>query len=717
MTASMGRSAIRLPVPAADGQLRHGLRDLPAVTAAMAIAVGAIVLVGWWFGIEVLKSIVPGVLTVKVNTAIAFVLLGTGMILRVRGNRAAVLPLAAVIVLSSAIGSQYLFGRDLGVDQWLFREVPGQIGTISPNRMAPMTALCFMLIGTGLLLVGRRGAEWIPSALFLGVLVIAFDNVLDATLASPTLLTVYTQMALATAAALIVVSIGALRLVPGEGPFAGFEGPSASAKLARRLLVASVVGPTVLTWLRFAGEDAGFYDAHYGRSLVVLGSVTFLAVVIRQAARATQRSDAARQQILEERDRFFDVSGDMLATASGDGYFIRLNPAWTETLGYELDELRGRPFIDFVHPDDRDATIAEAARQLRLGQSVFNFQNRYRHRDGSYRWLEWTSKPSSAGTRLNAMARDVTARKEEEARHAAVMAPARAAERRRAAALRRIQAVIVEKAFQPVFQPIIELSTRRTVGFEALTRFDDGSRPDETFAAALDCGLGIELEAVTLEAALRSGRLLPAGAWLSLNVSPSLVTDGATLEGVTASRNRMVVLEITEHEAIPDYGLLRQAVLRLGPDVRLAVDDAGAGVANFNHLVELRPDFIKIDISLVRGVHEDVGRQAVVVGLVHFAASAGCQVIAEGIETEDELAAVRDLGVTLGQGYLLARPAAVETWTMPMPAKRQAAGSSSWPRRRSLELAPDPGVPTTRSASRASSASAGAKAMPTGHLS
>jgi EAL domain-containing protein (putative c-di-GMP-specific phosphodiesterase class I) len=259
----------------------------------------------------------------------------------------------------------------------------------------------------------------------------------------------------------------------------------------------------------------------------------------------------------------------------------------------------------------------------------------------------------------------VTARKLEDERLAAIMAPAREAQRRRAEARRRIEAVIALTAFAPVFQPIVELSTRRIVGFEALTRFRDGCRPDEIFADALDCGLAIELETVTLESALRSSQFLPAGAWLSLNASPTLVVDGAALARVLATRSRPVVLEITEHEAITEYAPLRAAVLRLGPDIRLAVDDTGAGVANFNHLVELRPDFLKIDAGLVRGVHQDVGRQAVVAGLVHFAASAGCQVIAEGIETDAELAMVRSLGVKLGQGYLLARPAPVETWSVP----------------------------------------------------
>jgi PAS domain S-box-containing protein len=701
MAQRISESAARLSAAVPGRELRDGLPHLPAIAAGVAIAVGVVVLVGWWLGIDVLKSIVPGVLTMKVNTAIAFVLLGTGIFLRARGSRAAALPLVALIILSSVVGSQDLLGRDLGVDQWLFREAPGQIGTFAPNRMSPLTVVGFLLIGTGLLLIGRRRAGRIAPVLFLGALVIAFGGALDAVfdVTSPTLLMVHTQMALVTSAAFMVVSIGALSLLPGDGPFAGFEGPSASAKLARRLLAASVVGPTVLTWMRVAGENAGFYDANYGETLVVLGSVIFLAVVIRQTSRATQQSEAARHRLVEERDRYFDASGDMLATANADGYFIRLNPAWTELLGHDVDELKARPFVEFVHPDDREATKAQVARQLIEGRRVLNFQNRYRHRDGSYRWLEWTSTASSDGTRLYATARDVTARKEEDAHLATMVAPAREAERRRDAARRRIAATIAQRSFRPVFQPIVDLSTRRAVGFEALTRFDDGCRPDETFAAALDCGLGFELETVTLEAALDSGRLLPAGAWLSLNVSPPLASDAARLGRVLAGRSRPVVLEITEHEAIADYAPLHEAVVRLGPDVRLAVDDAGAGAANFNHLVELRPDFLKIDAGLVRGVHEDVGRQAVVAGLVHFAASAGCQVIAEGIETDAELAMVTTLGVTLGQGYLFARPAGVETWAVAEPAKRRTVVASRQPQRPSVEPAANPMVSVSRSAS------------------
>src|ERR1019366_2647180 len=394
MAASIPLTTVRTPTAAGGREVRPrpGPGDPSTIAATFAMVVGAIVLIGWWLGIDALKSFVPGLLTMKVKTAIAFVLLGLGLLLRARASRAAVGALLAVIALSVVVGSQYLLGRDLGVDQWLFRELPGQVGTIDPNRMSPLTVVCLLTVGTGLLLIGRRRGERITPALFLGALLIAFLSVLDSAFeaTAPTLLAGYTQMALVTAATIMVVSIGALNLVPGGGPFAAFTGASASAKLARRLIAASVLVPAVLTWLWLTGEDAGFYSPRYGASLVVLGTVVFLAAVIHQSTRATQRSEAARQRVLEERDRFFDVTPDLLATANADGYFIRLNPAWTTTLGYDLAELRGRPFIDFVHPDDRDATNAEVARQVNQGQTVLNFQNRYRHHDGSYRWLEWT---------------------------------------------------------------------------------------------------------------------------------------------------------------------------------------------------------------------------------------------------------------------------------------------------------------------------------------
>jgi EAL domain-containing protein (putative c-di-GMP-specific phosphodiesterase class I) len=216
--------------------------------------------------------------------------------------------------------------------------------------------------------------------------------------------------------------------------------------------------------------------------------------------------------------------------------------------------------------------------------------------------------------------------------------------------------VLAERAFRLVYQPIVDLETREVVAYEALSRFADGTRPDLRFRDAWAVGLGPELELATLQTAVADAVALPAGRWLHLNVSPRLLVETDRLGPLLEPSDRPLVLEVTEHEPVTDYGALRDAVRSLGADIRLAVDDAGAGVANFSHLVELRPDFVKLDLSLVRGVNADLGRQALVAAMRQFARSSGCRLIAEGVETEQEAATLQGFGVEFGQGYLFGRP-------------------------------------------------------------
>jgi EAL domain-containing protein (putative c-di-GMP-specific phosphodiesterase class I) len=193
------------------------------------------------------------------------------------------------------------------------------------------------------------------------------------------------------------------------------------------------------------------------------------------------------------------------------------------------------------------------------------------------------------------------------------------------------------------------------VGFEALTRFGSGTPPDIVFRTAVRAGLGIELETATIVAAFDAAAVLPPGAYLSLNASPELVRSGV-LRGLMAARDRRIVLEITEHVVIDDYAALRAELARLGPDVHLAVDDAGAGYASLRHILELAPSFVKLDLGLIRGIDADPARQALIAGMTYFAVKRRLRLVAEGIETAHELKALRGLAVGFGQGYLLGRP-------------------------------------------------------------
>lgn len=224
----------------------------------------------------------------------------------------------------------------------------------------------------------------------------------------------------------------------------------------------------------------------------------------------------------------------------------------------------------------------------------------------------------------------------------------------------RLQSVLETHAFHAVFQPIVSVETLEVVGFEALTRFEDGARPDLRFAEASMAGLGSAFELEAIRTAVGQLDSLPAG-FVSLNISPGSVIDCTSdVRAILASTNRTTIIELTEHVMIEDYVELRAAIESLGTHVEVAVDDAGAGFASMRHILELRPAFAKLDISLVRGIDDDDLRQGLAAGLNYFALRTGCQLIAEGVETQAEADTLKRLGIEFGQGYLYGRPQRID---------------------------------------------------------
>jgi len=211
----------------------------------------------------------------------------------------------------------------------------------------------------------------------------------------------------------------------------------------------------------------------------------------------------------------------------------------------------------------------------------------------------------------------------------------------------------------PVFQPLVELTTGRIVGYEALARFSHRS-PDAWFNQAHACGLSEELEGAALAAALAYDHSRPDGTYLSLNCSPSVISSGK-IRSILPDNLSHYVIEITEHELASEDGALEQGLKELRQrGARIAVDDAGAGYAGLNQVMRVSPDIIKLDRSLIERVHAEPAKAALIEFFVLFARRVGAAVCTEGIETFEELTTLIDLGVGYGQGYLLGRPA--EPW-------------------------------------------------------
>lgn len=213
---------------------------------------------------------------------------------------------------------------------------------------------------------------------------------------------------------------------------------------------------------------------------------------------------------------------------------------------------------------------------------------------------------------------------------------------------------------RPAFQPIFDLERGRVCGFEALARFrlEPQSSPLAWLQAAAERGLEAPLEAVLLRAGLNARSELPENCFLNVNVSPSLLTSDA-VQAVFEHAGRLdaVVIELTEREPVSDYDSLAAALEELrARGATVAVDDAGAGYASLQHIMRLRPEFIKLDRELVAGLDSDAAKLALVEAVGVFAARIDAWVVAEGIERRAELDAVRAIDVPLGQGFGLGRP-------------------------------------------------------------
>lgn len=263
-------------------------------------------------------------------------------------------------------------------------------------------------------------------------------------------------------------------------------------------------------------------------------------------------------------------------------------------------------------------------------------------------------------------------------------------DRRAAMVRRRIETVLADEQLGIAYQPIHRLADGRPVGVESLSRFADSEidwpSPSDWFSAAAEVGLGKELELLAIRRAIAGLGYIPSNLYMSVNVSPETAVSGELeplLAGLPAER---IVVELTEHSRVADYAKLGEALARLRGLARVAIDDVGAGYAGLRHIVDLKPDLLKLDMGLTRQIDCDEARRALGQAMVGFARRTGSRIIAEGIETEAERASLHQIGVRYGQGYLFSRPmpavaaqhyllgaSAAQPVAPPPPRRRKAA--------------------------------------------
>ena len=225
--------------------------------------------------------------------------------------------------------------------------------------------------------------------------------------------------------------------------------------------------------------------------------------------------------------------------------------------------------------------------------------------------------------------------------------------------VRLVEQVMAENLLSIAYQPVIDLESGTVVGVEALTRIRTRPYrpPDQWFAGARECGLGVDLELVAIEAALDDLSSLPEPLFLAVNASPFTLAAPGLVRSLADADPSRVVIEVSEHAAVDDYALLEEAMRTLRADgLRLVIDDTGAGHAGLRHFVGLRPDGIKLDRSLTARLPGDPLARALSGALNTFAAEVGASVVAEGVETAAQESALRTIGVPMAQGYRLGSP-------------------------------------------------------------
>ncbi|MEZ0163549.1 EAL domain-containing protein [Kineococcus sp. LSe6-4] len=222
---------------------------------------------------------------------------------------------------------------------------------------------------------------------------------------------------------------------------------------------------------------------------------------------------------------------------------------------------------------------------------------------------------------------------------------------------RRLDAVCADPdALRLVLHPVVDVAAGRVAGYEVLSRFTSDVPTEQWFRAARALGRDSDLDRVVVAGALRRLPHLPPGTFLTVNVSPTSLADERVVAELLAHDLTGVVLELTEHADCDPRQLLEPLRVLRDRGALVALDDVGTGHSGLLRMAVVRPEILKVDLQLVRDLHHDLVKRSLVQFLGECAGRLDAWIIAEGVETVDELDVLRGMGVPLVQGFLLARP-------------------------------------------------------------
>jgi two-component system, sensor histidine kinase and response regulator len=331
-------------------------------------ALGLAVLIGWALDIAVLKSVLPGLVTMKANTAVGFLLAGTALFAAGRERQSvsvwqvARLVLAAVVALIGALTlGEYVFATDYSIDQLLFAIPPEATSGAPPGRMALATAIAFTLTGLALLFLdGRLWGIGQASAIMVNLigLLALMGYVYD--VAALYEVFVYSSVAVHTAVGFMVISVGVLFARPRTGLMLLVVSRTAGGVMARRLLPFALIAPFLIGWLRVQGERQGIVSSEFGVALVQLTYMILFTVLILRTSQALRRSEAFRTVTEDERrTKQAQLSGiiesamDAIITVDAAQRITLFNPAAEQVFGYQVADMLGKPLDVLLPPHYR----------------------------------------------------------------------------------------------------------------------------------------------------------------------------------------------------------------------------------------------------------------------------------------------------------------------------------------------------------------------------